>query len=151
MTDVTIRDMQDRDMPAVLRIEKSGDDGVWSFRDFTVWRKHETTVAKVAEKDGAVIGFILVFSPNHARLSVLNLTVDPAFAATDVKDQLLKSAIDLLEAGGFVLMTLELEEEDEQGAQFYERHGFTQEGVLPNHFGDGENARYLELRSQKFR
>lgn len=150
-TDVTIRDMQDRDMPAVLRIEKVADDGVWTFRDFTVWRKHETAVLKVAEKDGAVIGFIIFHSPNHARLAILNLSVDPAFEDTDVADQLLQNAIDFLKERGFVMLTLEVEEEDEEGAEFFTRHGFIQEGIIPNHFGDGLNARYLELRSEKFR
>src|SRR3954464_14081522 len=76
VTDLTVRLMFQRDLPAVLEVEQRKPDRPWTRDDFLpVFDDHKVD-GWVAEVDGTVVGH-LVFRTDAEGLTLLNLAVAP--------------------------------------------------------------------------
>lgn len=123
MPDLVIRAMEERDIPSIMEIERRSFSTPWSEVSFLgeIYRKQG--VARVAEWEGKVIGYVCANYVLHES-HILNLAVDETFRRRGVGTILMNEAIRELKKRGCVFVYLEVRASNRGAQEFYKRFGF---------------------------
>jgi ribosomal-protein-alanine N-acetyltransferase len=112
---VIVRDATEADLPAISEIQAAAPEASqWNPRDYLGYE------CRVAELEGAVVGFVVARAVAELESEILNLAVVPDFRRQGIGRQLLRDILDR-HPGDFFL---EVRESNEPAKRFYERFGF---------------------------
>jgi ribosomal-protein-alanine N-acetyltransferase len=124
MTELVTREMQERDIPAVMAIERASFSTPWSEISFLGEIYKKNGISRVALIDGKLIGYICVNYVLH-EAHLLNLAVDQDFRRRGAGTILLNECLKELKQKGAVFVYLEVRISNAGARGFYERFGFT--------------------------
>lgn len=146
MQKLTIRDMQEDDIPAIVEIERISFSTPWSRQSFLNGMYKKNAFSKVAVFEENVIGYICVNYLNHES-HILNLAVHQDFRRQGVATLLMNEAMRELKKKGCVFLYLKVRSSNTDAQKFYEIFGFKVESVRKNYYGDpDENALLMMAR-----
>ena len=112
---VTVRAASEKDLPAIAEIQSSAPEGSqWNPRDYLMYD------CRVAEVEGAVVGFVVVRAVATSEWEILNLAVAAGARRQGIGRLLLRGVL----AGCSGEFFLEVRETNTTGRRFYERLGF---------------------------
>jgi [ribosomal protein S18]-alanine N-acetyltransferase len=89
LTDLTIRLMFQRDLPAVLAVEQRNPGRHWTRDDFLPVFDDPSVDGWVAEVDGSVVGY-LVFRTEPGGLTLLNIAIAPYWRRHGIASNMLQ-------------------------------------------------------------
>ena len=135
MDKLTIRDMEEDDLPAVLAIEQISFSTPYSKEYFLneIYKKH--ALLKVALFEGTVIGYLCADYENH-EAQILNLAIDLDFRRRGAATRLMTQAMRNLKKKGCVFVYLVVRASNTGAQKFYERFGFKVEAIRKKYYPD---------------
>ncbi|OHE55513.1 MAG: ribosomal-protein-alanine N-acetyltransferase [Thermodesulfovibrio sp. RBG_19FT_COMBO_42_12] len=144
MHKLIIRDMQEDDIPAILKIEQISFSTPWSKESFLneIYKKY--AFSKVAVFEGNIIGYICTNYLLHES-HILNLAVHPDFWRRGVATILMNESIRELKEKGCVFMYLEVRISNTGAQRFYERFGFKIETIRKKYYGNPDEDALLMM------
>lgn len=144
--DVQIRWLIRRDMPDVLRIERSTYGDSWTDEDFLSCLRQRNCIGMVAEHDQQIVGF-MIYELHKSRLHILNFAVDPELRRQGVGTQMVLRLVDKLSQQRRNEILIEVRERDLDTQLFFKKQGFRAVCVLRHHFDDtAEDAYTMQFR-----
>ncbi|MEW6067439.1 MAG: ribosomal protein S18-alanine N-acetyltransferase [Nitrospirota bacterium] len=135
MDKLTIRDMREDDIPAILEIEQVSFCTTWSRESFLNELYKKYALPKVAIFKGTVIGYLCADFQFH-EAHILNLAVHPDFRRQGVAALLLHEAMRELKKKGCVFLYLKVRASNTGAQKFYEIFGFKVESVRKKYYGN---------------
>ena len=144
---VTIRPMEDADIPAVQALDRLAFTTPWPPSAYAHELHHSPhSRLWVAEVEGRVVGFIvlwLVIDEAH----VATLAVHPDFRRQGIARRLLETLLTAAREAGARLATLEVRAGNLPAQALYRRYGFQEVGRRPKYYTDnGEDALIMTVR-----
>ncbi len=135
MVKLTIRDMQEDDLPAVLAIEQISFSTPFSKEYFfnELYKKH--ALSKVAVFGETLIGYLCADYEHH-EAQILNLAVHPDFRRRGAATRLMTQAMRELKKKGCVFLYLIVRVSNTGARKFYERFGFKVENIRKKYYSD---------------
>ncbi len=123
MDELIIRNMQEKDIPAILKIERISFSTPWTEVSFLNEIKNPYAILKVALFVEVIIGYICA---HHIldECHILNLAVHPDFRRRGIATLLLKKLMNETMEKGSRFYYLEVRISNIGAQQFYERFGF---------------------------
>ena len=144
MQKLTIRDMQEDDIPAIVEIEQISFSTPWSRQSFLNEMYKKNAFSKVAVFGENVIGYICVNYLHHES-HILNLAVHQDFRRQGVATLLMNEAMRELKKKGCVFLYLKVRSSNTDAQKFYEIFGFKVESVRKNYYGDPDESALLMM------
>ncbi|HEV3262411.1 MAG TPA: ribosomal protein S18-alanine N-acetyltransferase [Gemmataceae bacterium] len=143
---VCIRWLVQRDVPAVLAVERACFEYAWTEQDFRRCLKLPNCVGMVAEEGRTIVGF-MVFKVFRPRVALLNLAVDPHRRRRGIGGRMLGQLILKASGYGHDRITLAVRETNLGAQRFFRAQGFRATGVLRGYYEDsGEDAYRMVYR-----
>ncbi|MDG1872676.1 MAG: ribosomal protein S18-alanine N-acetyltransferase [Mariniblastus sp.] len=143
---VHIRWMIRRDMPEVLKIEKSSFEFPWSEEDFIRCLRQRNCIGMVAEYDERVVGF-MIYELHKDQLHVLNFSVRPDVRRRGIGMQMVNKLIGKLSQQRRNRIVLEIRETNLAAQMFFKNLGFMAVSVLRDYYDDTvEDAYVMQYR-----
>ena len=135
MGKLSIRDMLENDLPAVLAIEQISFSAPYSKEYFLneLYKKH--VLLNVAIFEGKVIGYLCADYEKH-EAQILNLAIDPDFRRRGAATRLMTQAMRNLKKEGCVFVYLVVRASNTGAQKFYERFGFKVETIRKKYYSD---------------
>ena len=135
---VTIRLMEERDLDAIMEVEKQCFTLPWS-REAFYNELHQNRFAHylVLEEDDNVIGYCgawLVVDEAH----IANIAVLPAYQGRGLGKVLLSSMIEECKLRAIERMTLEVRESNLVAQSLYKKLGFVEGAIRKNYYSDNQ-------------
>lgn len=135
---VTIRLMEERDLDAIMEVEKQCFTLPWS-REAFYNELHQNRFAHylVLEEDDNVIGYCgawLVVDEAH----ITNIAVLPAYQGRGLGKVLLSSMIEECKLRAIERMTLEVRESNLVAQSLYKKLGFVEGAIRKNYYSDNQ-------------
>jgi len=133
MTDVFVREMNWRDVPEVLKIERISFTTPWSEMAFLKEIYNDYSITKVAVLDGEIAGYVCathLLDEGH----ILNLAVHPDLRRRGIATALAEKVINELKMKGSRSLFLEVRVSNYVAIQFYERFGFRTVGYRKDYY-----------------
>ncbi len=140
-----IRKFRPADFPAVIDIERR----VFNEHDPFFYMQFYETCSDgfiVAEVNGLVVGFVVGFMAKETTGRIFSLAVMPEYRSRRIGSALLKELIEVFREYGASEVVLEVRISNIKARRFYERHGFSQTGILERYYTDGEDAFLMKLK-----
>jgi len=138
--------MRERDIPAVLKIERTSFSTPWSEEAFHQEIRKPYALSKVAVLEDSIIGYIcinIIFDDCH----ILNLAVHPDFRKRGIATALMKEILNESGEKRCRFFYLEVRASNTGAKTFYERLGFNIAGVRKNYYvSPDEDALLMVLR-----
>jgi len=135
---VTIRDLVYGDLPEVVSIERRSFGGPWSPGMFVSEMSKESTIALAAERDGRVVGY-LVMSRYDEAWHLMNVAVAPEHRRNRLATALIHKALGRI--GAEAPVTLEVRPSNRSAISLYSELGFRSYGHRRGYYPDnGEDA-----------
>jgi ribosomal-protein-alanine N-acetyltransferase len=121
-----IRDMTDRDLDAVCRIETESFSDPWHRGAFEEdLRSRHTYCPVIAEPTGSIVGYAcLMLFAEEAHLT--NIAVDPAWRHKGIGISLMEHLLSKAEKDGCRAMFLDVRSSNSGAQRFYLKQGFTE-------------------------
>lgn len=119
----TIREMKERDIPAVAKLEREIFPDPWSEMSFWDMSTDAGWYGLVAEQDGSIIGyacFMIVLSELH----IANIAVVKEYRRKSVANDLFEHILRAAERRNCDTMLLEVRPSNTAALAFYDRHSF---------------------------
>ncbi len=133
MAGLIIRELQDKDIEILSRIEAASFSMPWSAEDFTNLLKHDYCLYLVAEFDGTVAGCCgMTISCNEGNID--NVVVAEEFRGRGIAGELLQELIARGGMQGVEAYTLEVRVSNSAAIHIYEKLGFVSEGIRPDFY-----------------
>lgn len=146
MAEIGIREMQEHDVPEILKIERISFTTPWSEAAFQHEVRKPYALSNVAVSKGKVIGYICanqILDECH----IFNLAVHPDFRRQGVGTALMEEALNELKEKGCGFFYLEVRSSNSGAKKFYERFGFRVIGVRRKYYVSPlEDAALMMLR-----
>ena len=135
---VTIRLMEERDLDAIMEVEKQCFTVPWS-REAFYNELHQNRFAHylILEEDDNVIGYCgawLVVDEAH----ITNIAVLPAYQGRGLGKVLLSSMIEECKLRAIERMTLEVRESNLVAQSLYKKLGFVEGAIRKNYYSDNQ-------------
>lgn len=130
-----IRRMRKRDLPAVLRLERSIYPQPWSRGVFSEELALVNRHYVVLEDDGSIVGYgglLLVAEDAH----VTTIAIDPDSRRRRHGTRLMLALVDAAWAAGARHLTLEVRVSNDGARRLYQRFGFAPVGVRKDYYRD---------------
>jgi len=140
-SDVQIRWLIRRDMPAVLKIEAECFEFPWTEEDFLCCLRQRNCIGMVAEVDEEVVGF-MIYELQKSRLRVLNFAVAPIFRRSGIGSRMIARLVEKLSQQRRKEIVLEVRETNLPAQLFFRHQGFRAFGVLRNRYEETEEDAY---------
>ena len=136
MSDVLVREMEEKDIDGVLKIEELSFTTPWSKEAFTL-EVTANNLAKyvVAEKDGRIVGYggvWLIIDEGH----ITNIAVEPQYRGQGIGNFLVEKLINICKDRGITNMTLEVRKSNIVAQSLYKKYGFKECGIRPGYYSD---------------
>jgi ribosomal-protein-alanine N-acetyltransferase len=135
MDKLTIRDMQEDNLPAVLAIEQISFSTPFSKEYFSNELNKKHSLSKVALFEGHVIGYIFA-DYHHHEAQILNIAVHPDFRRRGAATILMTQVIRELKKKGCVFLYLVVRTSATDAQKFYKRLGFKVEAIRKKYYSD---------------
>jgi ribosomal protein S18 acetylase RimI-like enzyme len=144
---VQVRAARKADLPAMLELEQSCFD-TYSLgkRQLQYLHRSPSAVARVAERDGRVVGQSIALVRHHrngATGRLYSLAVRGDCRGQGIGRDLLADAIAALVARGVKRIYLEVERSNAGAIALYERVGFRPIGTLADYYGPGRDGVHM--------
>jgi len=138
----TIRQMEARDMDAVIAIQRqSRESAQWSRTDYEEFA-NGAAPCFVAENESRVVGFL--FARKAAdEMEILNLAVEPAARRQGVASRLLREVMNWGAKNGIGSTYIEVRAANAAARAFYVKHGFHATGIRANYYRDPDDDAVL--------
>ena len=133
MSDFVIRPMEERDVAAVAALEKACFSDPWSESSVRSELSNPLSLWLVAEKGGAVAGYIGSQSVLDAA-DMMNVAVAPESRRGGIAEALIGSLIAQLDANGVRSLSLEVRVSNDAARALYEKLGFSEVGRRKNYY-----------------
>ncbi len=133
MRQVSIRDMQEQDIPFIIDIERMSFSTPWSETSFLNEIYKPRSVAKVVISDERVVGYAcieLVADEGH----ILNMAVHPDYRKTGIAASLVEKIIEESKLRACRLLYLEVRASNYIAKKLYEGFGFKIVGVRKKYY-----------------
>lgn len=124
-----------RDIPEVIAIENATSQNPWTEDDFFRCLRERNTIAMIAERDGALVGF-MVYTLNKKFLEIIRLSVHPGFQRARVGTAMINKLIGKLETLRRPVIQTTLRETNLTAQIFLRAHGFKATRILRGHYHD---------------
>jgi ribosomal-protein-alanine N-acetyltransferase len=134
-----IRRFELKDIPQVLRIERTSFKNPYDISTFLYFWEAEPEGFLVAEMRGRVVGYVMASSRNGEG-EILSISVMPEFRRKGIGRRLMERAIEYLRGKGVDRIGLEVREGNEEAIKFYEKLGFKRAYKIPKYYPDGEDG-----------
>ena len=139
--------MRERDIPEILKIERTSFSTPWSGEAFYQEIRKPYALSDVAVSEDRIIGYIcvnIVFDDCH----ILNLAIHPDFRRQGIATALMKEIMDKSRERGCRFFYLEVRASNIGAKTFYERFGFKIAGMRKNYYvSPVEDALLMALRT----
>jgi ribosomal-protein-alanine N-acetyltransferase len=145
MSKLTIRNIQENDIPAVLEIEQISFTTPWSEQDFLNEMYKKNILLKVAVSEDNIIGYICV-NYHLYESNILDLAVHPDYRRRGVATILMDEAIRELKKKGCAFMLLKVRVSNTIAQRFYELFGFKVEGIRKKFYGTPDEDALMMMR-----
>ena len=146
MTELTIRELKESDIPSVVEIENISFTTPWSEILFFNEIYKQRSIAKVALIDKKVIGYIcanFVADEGH----ILNLAVHPDFRRKGIAKTLVENILEELKETDCRFLYLEVRASNNAARELYEGFGFSVVGTRKKYYNKPEeDAVIMSLR-----
>lgn len=129
------RDAIESDLQTVTDIENKVMTMPWSFCSFSEAKDSKHTIFKVAEEDGQIAGYAIVYvtAPDS---ELPDIVVSEEFRRRGVAQGLLDEVIAQAKSLGVSEMFLEVRQNNDAARQLYLKNGFTEIGIRENFYRD---------------
>lgn len=137
---MSIRKMEIKDIPQVLKIQDALAFQDWNERQMTQEISASYTYATVYENQLAEIQGYAVFHMLGPDSELLSIAVSESAQRSGVGSKLLLDGFRQLDFEAGDCCFLEVRENNAKARNFYEKHGFNLFGIRKKYYSDGENA-----------
>ncbi len=136
------------DVPALVALENSCfDEDRLSRRSFRRFIEMPRDRLIVAEQDGTLVGYSLIFMHRATRLArIYSIAVSPHCRGQGLGEQLLRESERLAAEAGRIVMRLEVRRDNAAAIALYRRLGYRQFGTYRDYYADHEDALRFERR-----
>jgi ribosomal-protein-alanine N-acetyltransferase len=128
-----------RDFPQVIQIEKECFRHPWLEADFSGLLRRADVTGKVADCGGVVLGYV-IYEMHRRRYEVLNLAVRPTVWREGIGELITNNLKTKLHPERRHRITLNVAERNLAAQNFFKAQGFIADGVLPEHWEDGQDG-----------
>ena len=141
MEDFIIRRAEERDVPALEKIEKLCFSVPWTYESLY----HDVTENKAArylvtETEQGICGYMgiwKILDEGH----ITNVAVDPAFRRRHIASAMLEAMTEIMAEEGVTSLTLEVRAGNLAARELYRKKGFREAGIRKGYYEDnGEDA-----------
>lgn len=145
---ITIREMQSRDVDAVTSLEESCFSMPWKRHDFEEILTNPDRIYLVAEYNEVIVGgCMLTMIAGEGDIS--NVAVREDYRRKHIATILIQELLSFGEEKGIHDFTLEVREQNKTAIRLYERAGFVSEGIRPGFYDKPkDNAVIMWRRKQ---
>lgn len=141
-----IRDLEERDIEAISRIEQDSFSMPWSANAFRQLLSDSKSIYLVAEEDGIVVGSCGV-SDICGEGNIDNVVVDQQYRGRGIATALMEETLRRGRERGIQAFTLEVRVSNLPAIRVYEKMGFVSEGIRPRFYEKPtEDAMIMWLR-----
>lgn len=144
---MSIRKMEQKDIPAVLEIQNQLAFQDWNERQVSQEISASYTYAVVYEESQVGIVGYAIFHLLGPDTELLSIAVSEKAQRTGVGSQLLQDGFAQLDFSSGDCCFLEVRENNEKARRFYEKHGFKLFGIRKKYYSDGENAALYKVEA----
>ena len=130
---IVYREMREKDVPFISRLEEETFSMPWSAASFLQMIEKEDTVYYVAEEDGRLLGgcgLLMIAGEGN----ITNVVVSPDARRRGVATGLLTHLLAEGDRAGLTAYTLEVRVSNAAAIGLYEKLGFVSEGIRPNFY-----------------
>ncbi|MCP5161253.1 MAG: GNAT family N-acetyltransferase/peptidase C39 family protein [Hahellaceae bacterium] len=148
-----IREVEKADLPSLLALEhQCFTTDRLSRRSFRHWITTEGRVFLVAEWEGKVAGYLLIFLLRGTRLARLySVAIDPQMRGKGIAKLLLLSGEEATKVLGCHYLRLEVSQQNPVAISLYESMGYLQFGIYHDYYGDHSDALRMQKRIRHIR
>lgn len=141
-----IREMQDRDMEAVLAIEAQSFSSHWTHQQM-VYELHENTFASlfVYEEDEIVLGYIDYWI-TFDTCQLASIAVSREARRKGIAKALMDEMIQAAEKKYCSVISLEVRVSNEPAKALYQRYGFVEASIRKNYYSDNHEDAILMVK-----
>lgn len=129
---VNIRNLEEKDLPHVMEIARQSFTIPWSIKSFKKELLSDTSLLKVAEIDGEIVGYV-VFRRILDEVELLSIAVSPSFRRKGIATKLIKETLNEIK-DGVKACFLEVRISNEGAIRFYEKLGFLRIGIRKKYY-----------------
>ena len=148
---IILREMTEKDIDAVLEIEKASFTTPWSRESFQKEIvENALAVYIVAEVDNVVTGYgglWKILDEGH----ITNVAVSREFRGKGIGDALVMGIVDYCDRTGIPNITLEVRESNQVARNLYKKHGFVDAGKRPGYYSDNNEDAIIMWRKENQR
>ena len=130
---VSIRQMKVEDAAAIAEMEHQTFSDAWSEKAILDTLRNPKTICLVAEKIGKIIGYCIVYTADDeadiARIAVLKES-----RRFGVASELIHALDVICWENQIQIIMLDVRVSNDEARAFYEKHGFTQDGIRENYY-----------------
>ena len=130
---VSIRQMKVEDAAAIAELEHQTFSDAWSEKAILDTLRNPKTICLVAEKIGKIVGYCIVYTADDeadiARIAVLKES-----RRFGVASELIHALDVICWENQIQIIMLDVRVSNDDARAFYEKHGFTQDGIRENYY-----------------
>lgn len=130
---VSIRQMKVEDAAAIAEMEHQTFSDAWSEKAIFDTLRNPKTICLVAEKIGKIVGYCIVYTADDeadiARIAVLKES-----RRFGIASELIHALDVICWENQIQIIMLDVRVSNEDARAFYEKHGFTQDGIRENYY-----------------
>jgi len=130
---VSIREMSPEDVPEAAKIEKMSFSTPWSETSFHAEVHNIHSIARVAELENAIAGYICIRQVND-ECHLLDLAVHPDHRDKGIATALFNNIMEDLKPGKCRTFFLEVRTSNEAARKMYEKFGFNIVGIRKKYY-----------------
>jgi len=145
--DIKVRNMEEKDIDSVLKIEKESFSVPWS-RDSFVLEVTKNMLAKyiVAELDGKTVGYggiWLIIDEGH----VTNIAVAKDYRGLGIGNKIVEGIIKICADRNIRSITLEVRKSNNVAQNLYKKYGFKGYGIRSRYYSDNNEDAIIMWKS----
>ena len=143
--EITVREMSEKDMDAVMYIETASFAVPWSRKSMEGELNNPMKlyyVALIGEKVIGYVGMWHVVTEGH----ITNIAIDPEYRRMGAGNALIKKIIETAEEKDMLGVTLEVRISNENAIGLYKKHGFVLSGIRKEYYEDNKEDAYIMWR-----
>jgi ribosomal-protein-alanine N-acetyltransferase len=117
----------------------------YSRAELLFYLRHPSSICRIAELDGTVIGFAVALMAPHSRAHVVTIDVIPEARRNRVGTLLMETLHAAFRESDVVRVRLEVAAADTGAQHFYQRLGYVRRELLPGYYQGCEDAYRMSL------
>ena len=127
------REMEEKDVEAIATLEKKIFSDAWSIQGIRDTFMQTQAIIMVSEEDGVVIGYGIIYYVMDEG-EIARIAVEESKRHSGIAKSLLDAMICNLQQKGIRRILLDVRESNTVARKFYEKYGFSQDGIRKNYY-----------------